>query len=133
MGHSLWDLPRPLGQPEEPEGQLVWTPSSLSDDSWARCGNLAPRELPTEICLLLARTGTLVGESCALGPCPFLSGQRITFVWQKFTGTLLPDHDLTSRTKDLTPRSLLQLTIPLPHLSCKRALLKAFREFGVKA
>ena len=38
---------------------------------------------------------------------------------------------MTSRTKDLTPRSLHQLTTPLPHLPYKRALLKAFWEFGV--
>ena len=31
-------------------------PGSLSDDSWARCGNLALKELPTEFCLLLVRT-----------------------------------------------------------------------------
>ena len=29
-----------------------------------------------EICLLLARTGTSEGDSCVVGPAPFLSGQR---------------------------------------------------------
>ena len=35
-----------------------------------------------------------------------------------------------TRTKDLTLRSLQQLTTPLPCLSFKRPLLKAFQEFG---
>ena len=37
---------------------------------------------------------------------------------------------LTSRTQDLTPRSLQQLTPPLPHFSCKRVLLRTLGEFG---
>ena len=45
--------------PEETEGQLDWVPGSLRDDSWAGCGDLALKELPAEICHLLARTGTL--------------------------------------------------------------------------
>ena len=45
-------------------------------------------------------------------------------------GTSLPNHDLTSRTKDLTPRLLQQLTVPLPHFSQKRGLLIDFRELG---
>ena len=39
-----------------------------------------PEELPPEICLLLARTGTVEGESCALQLCPFWSGQNIHLV-----------------------------------------------------
>ena len=50
------------GGPEEPEGQLGWAPGSLHNDSRAESGDLALRELPTEICLLFARTGTLEGE-----------------------------------------------------------------------
>ena len=38
------------------------------------CG---PRELPAKIRLLSARTSTLKSESCALGPCLFLSEQGI--------------------------------------------------------
>ena len=38
---------------------MGWMPGSL----------IALRELPAETCLLPARTGTLKGESCALGPC----------------------------------------------------------------
>ena len=37
---------------------------------------------------------------------------------ETFTGTLLPDHDLTSRTKNLTPGSLQRLTTP--HLTFPR-------------
>lgn len=70
-----------FGWPEEPEGQLGWMSGSLSNDGWAGCGNLALRQLPTKICLLLARTKTLEGKSCALGPCPFSLEQRITFIW----------------------------------------------------
>ena len=67
-----------------------------------------------------------------MSPLPFLvrTENNICF-GGGFTGTLSPGHDLTSRTKDLTPRSLQQLTTPLPHLSYKRALLKAFGEFRV--
>lgn len=71
----------PIWAAEETEGQLSWVPGSLRDDSWAGCGNLALKELPNEICFLSMRTGTLEGERCALGPCPFLSGQSVTFIW----------------------------------------------------
>ena len=60
---------------------LGWVPGSLRDDSWAGCGNLDLKELPTELCLPFVRTRTLEGESCALGLYPFSSGQRITFIW----------------------------------------------------
>ena len=79
----------------------------------------------------LGHAWTSKGESCALGPSPILSVQRVTFVWCRFTGTSYLTLDLTSRTKDLTPRSLQQLATPLPHLSYERALFKAFWEFGV--
>ena len=104
---------------------------SLSDDWWAGSGDLTLCKPPTEICLLLTRTKTLEDESFVLGPFPFLSKQRITFIWKRFTGTSLPDHDLNSRTKSLTPRSLQQLTTSLPHYSYKRALPKALGEFCV--
>ena len=52
----------PLWWPEEREDQLGWAPGSLSNDSWAESGDLALRELPTDICLLFAWTGTLEGE-----------------------------------------------------------------------
>ena len=77
--------------------------------------------------LPLSRAWALEGERWAWWPCPVLSEQRITFVWWRFMGTLWP----ATRTQDLTPRSLQQLTTPLPHLSDERLELKAFREFGV--
>ena len=46
-----------------------------------RVWNLALKELPTEICLLLVRSGTWEGENCTLEFCPFLSEQRIAFIW----------------------------------------------------
>ena len=87
LGRSLRNLVPPTRPPtpcmggEEPEGQLGWMSGSHSDDGWAGCGNLALRKLPTKIYLLLARTKTLKDDSYSLGPCPFLSEQRTTFVW----------------------------------------------------
>ena len=34
-----------------------WVPGSNKDDWWAECGNLALKELPTEICFCLTRMG----------------------------------------------------------------------------
>ena len=63
---------------------------------------------PAEICLFtrawrgnwqaqgppaLNQNWTLEGESWVLGPCPFLSEQRVTFAWWRCKGTLLPDRD----------------------------------------
>ena len=81
LGRSLWDLVSHFGWPEEPESQLGWAPGFFRDDSWVEPGDPALRELPTELCLLLARTRTLEGESCTLAPCPFLSSQRTSFIW----------------------------------------------------
>ena len=68
-----------------------WTPGSLSDDSWAGSGNLAPRKPPAETCLLLDRRRTSEGKVVPRsGPHPFLSGQKITLV-KRFTETWLPD------------------------------------------
>ena len=68
---SLRDLVSPSGWPEQTDGQLGWMPGSLRDDSWAGRGNLALKEVPAEICLLLARTGALGWKLC-LGTLPFL-------------------------------------------------------------
>lgn len=38
-----------------------------------------------------AGTRTSEGESCALGPGRFLSEQRVTFIWWRFTGISWPD------------------------------------------
>ena len=46
----------------------------------------------------------------------------LTITWPMWTA---------ERTKDLTPRCLQQVTMPLPHLTYKTDLLKAFKEFGV--
>ena len=64
----------------------AWGPVGLgfSVPQWwqlGRSGDLALREPPAEICLLLARTGTSEGEGCALGPFHFFSEQRVTFIW----------------------------------------------------
>jgi len=34
-----------------------WVPDSIKDESWAECGNLALKELQTEICFCLTRMG----------------------------------------------------------------------------
>ena len=36
---------------------LVWVPDSIKDECWAECGNLALKELQTEICFCLTRMG----------------------------------------------------------------------------
>ena len=78
----LWALPpAPFWGPEELRASWVLGARLLSDGSWTESGNLALREPPNEVGLLLARTWTLEGESCALGLGTLLSGQRRTFVW----------------------------------------------------
>ena len=69
----------------------------------------------------------LGGQKLSLGTLPFLGRTEDNIC---FGGGLQEHGDLTSRTKDLTPRSLQQLTTPLSYLSYKRALLKTFGEFG---
>ena len=81
LGLSLWELVSLFGQPEETEDLLGWVPGSVRNDTWRECGNLALKELLTEICFPLTRTGTFQGENYALRLCPFLSGERITFIW----------------------------------------------------
>ena len=73
--------------------------------------------------------GISQGENCALRLCPFLSGQRITFIWQRFTKTSLPDHDLTLSKKGLTSR-ILQPTTRLSNICFWTDLLKTFSNFG---
>ena len=69
----------PIWAAWETEDQLGRMPGS---QGWqlGRMWEPGLKELPTEICLLLARTGTLEGKSCALGLCSFLSGQRIHLI-----------------------------------------------------
>ena len=88
-------------------------PGSLRDDNWPVSGDLALRVLPTEICLFLARSRTLEDEHCVLGLCPFLSEQRITFVW----GRGFQEHHYLTMTWPQEKRiwhqeSLQQLTMP---------------------
>lgn len=75
--------PLASGWPEEPEGRLDpghLAPSAMT--SWVGSGDFTPRELPGEICLLLARTGlqrvkTVAGDlalSCQ-------SGEYHSFIW----------------------------------------------------
>ena len=49
--------------------------ASVSDDGWAGSGGLAVKEPP------VSQYQSSEGESCALEPGPFLSEQRIMFVW----------------------------------------------------
>ena len=74
LGRSLWDLVYPIFMAWE--HSWVEVPGSFRDDSWAGCWNLGLKQLPTKICLHWAKTGTLKGKNCALGPCPFLSRQN---------------------------------------------------------
>ena len=60
----------------------------------------------------------------------FLVRTEMSISLVRLTDTSWPDCDLTSGTKDLTPRNLQQLTMSQPHLSYKRAFLKAFRDQG---
>lgn len=69
-----------LGGLERTEGHGLM-PVFFRDDSWARYGNLALKEPPTEICLLLARLGPWRVNVVPWDSCPVWSGQRITFIW----------------------------------------------------
>jgi len=117
LGHCLRDLAPLFGQPEEPENQVVTgclVPSAMTAGQGLKTWPWESRQLRAASS---ASTCNSKGESYALGPFPFLSEQRIMFVSKRFTGACLPDHNLTSRTKALTPRSLQQLTTLLHHLS----------------
>ena len=61
----------------------------------AGLGSLALRGPPAEICLLLARTLTSKGRSCAQDPCP----SENNTVWQRFTGRSWSDRDLVTEPK----------------------------------
>ena len=67
----------------------------------AQSGDLALREPPAEICLLLARIWTSEGESCAWGPFPFLSEQRICLVEVCRDVVTWPWPDLKSKGSDI--------------------------------
>ena len=82
--------------------------------SWEECGNLALKELPTEIRLLLARTGTLEGELC-FGILPFLVRTENNIHLVEIYSIIITYYQ-TLRTKELTLRSMQQLTTPIRHL-----------------
>ena len=128
LGRTLWDLvcpiwvtwedwrPAELGTwlPQQwqlgrmwesgPKGAANCNPPSQRQD-WDLGGlKLCLKTLP-----FFVRTEN---KSCAV------ENHKNTITW------LLPHHDLTSTAKDLTPKSLQQLTMPLPH----RLLLKGFAE-----
>ena len=87
---------------------MGWVPGSIKDESWAECGNLALKELPNEICFCLSRIGDLKVK-VVLETLPSLDRARMTennIHLVEIYRTLLPDHDLTLSTKDVTPRSL---------------------------
>ena len=138
---------------KSPRAGWVLGTCSLSVDAWAGSGDLALRVLSAEICHFsgpghwqedpnwtsapgqgnrpapgappLSQGLDLGGQKSSLGTLPFLVRENNIC----FGGGLQEYGDLTSRTKDLT-RSLQQPTMPLPHLSYKRALLKASRSLG---
>ena len=70
--------------------------------------------------LLLARAWTLEGERSALGPCPFLSEQRITFVLVEVyrNNMTCPCPDLKNKGSDTKKFATTNLA-SLPHLSYK--------------
>ena len=87
---------------------MGWVPGSIKDESWAECGNLALKELPNEICFCLSRMGHFKVK-VVLETLPSLDRARMTennIHLVEIYRTLLPDHDLTLSTKDVTPRSL---------------------------
>ena len=90
MGSGHPPPPLPVGWPVESEGQLG--PGHCY--SWAGSGDLALRKLPTEICLLLVRTGPSWGEGGALEPCLFLLEQNnicLVEVYRNIITWLWPD------------------------------------------
>ena len=119
------------GQAEKPEGQLSWETDSLNNDSWARSGDRAPRELPTELCLF-SQGSSLRGQKVCLGTLPFLirTENNIYLVEMNRNTLTWPWPDFKKRGTD-TKNFVCKNYMPLPHLFCKMALLRAFRELEV--
>ena len=124
--HSLGPGARHLGALRSLRASWVLAPGSLREDSWAEAGAWPEGAANGDLPPLQLGPGRQP-DSCALRPFPFLSELR-TFIC--LTEIYRNISYLTSRTKALTPESLQQLTMSLPHLSKKRALLKAFGEWG---
>ena len=55
---------------------MGWMPGSIKDESWAECGNLAPKELPNEICFCLSKMGHFKVKFC-LETLPSLDRARM--------------------------------------------------------
>ena len=56
---------------------MGWMPGSIKDESWAECGNLAPKELPNEICFCLSKMGHFKVKFC-LETLPSFDRARMT-------------------------------------------------------
>ena len=56
---------------------MGWVADSIKDESWAECGNLALKELPTKICFCLTGMGHFKVKLC-LETLPSLDGARMT-------------------------------------------------------
>lgn len=76
LGCSLLTWPLPFGWLKESEGRRV-SALPLSNNSWAKSGNMILGSCQLEICLPATGPWTLEGESYALGTCLFLSEQGI--------------------------------------------------------
>ena len=92
-------------------------------------GTLTFRELPIEICLLLARIGHPEGESYTWEPCPFLSEQNNTCFGEIYRNIITwPWPDLKNKGPDT-------LKLTTNHVPPSRFLGKGFaescQEFGV--
>ena len=79
--------------------------------------------------LLLARTWTLERESSAFGPCPSLSEQNNMCFSGDLQEPLLPDHDLTSGTKN-TKKFVTTNHAP-PSALPEKGFAESFGEFRV--
>ena len=106
--HSLWDLanPRP---PPHCLGSLraSWVLGAWFPQWWqlGRAWGPGPEEATSWDLSSVSQDQDLGRGELCLGTLPFLSDQKMTFVWWTFIRMSLADQDLTSRTKDLTPRS----------------------------
>ena len=132
-GSPLWDLDPSFhyfGQPEEPEGQLGPGICFLATmDGSSGSGGLALRELPAETCLLLARTGPQRGK--VVPGDMALSFQNGEFHWMEIYMKKVLTMTWPQEQKLWHQKCLSTTHTPLPHLTQKRALLRAFEEVGV--
>ena len=89
---AVWGLgPEEAGSRDLPLHPGLGTGGRIQTGYWTKV--LGQGNRPLQGTPPLRQVMTSEGESCDLGPYPFLSEQRITFVWWRFTETLLPDHE----------------------------------------